>query len=146
MCSTWGALKGYERYFPSGHMKIWKIAKHTPCSQRIALGSPHKLPFTKVRLAIDRGEYGEGVAQYEVHWRACLGAMDPPNGHATPHMAHTTYCPKRQLSPRYVMPLQGHNFVSIAHRNSRRVPMQHQHLRATLESYLNARNVMAKEL
>ena len=24
--------------------------------------------------------------------------------------------------------------------------MQHQHLRATLESYLNARNVMAKEL
>ena len=25
-------------------------------------------------------------------------------------------------------------------------PMQHQHLRATLESYLNARNIMAKEL
>ena len=32
------------------------------------------------------------------------------------------------------------------HRNSRRVPMQHQHSRATLESYLNARNIMAKEL
>ena len=46
--------------FPSGHMKIWKIAKHTPCSQRIALGSPHKLSSTKVRLAIDRGEYKEG--------------------------------------------------------------------------------------
>ena len=59
MCSTWGALKGHKRYFPSGHMKIWKIAKHTPCSQRIALGSPHKLPSTKVRLAIDRGEYKE---------------------------------------------------------------------------------------
>ena len=43
-------------------------------------------------------------------------------------------------------PIQGHNFVSIAHRNSRRVPMPHQHLRATLESYLNARNIMAKEL
>ena len=56
MCSTWGASKGYEPYFPSGHMKIWKIAKHTPCSQRIALGSPHKLPSMKVRIAIDRGE------------------------------------------------------------------------------------------
>ena len=44
------------------------------------------------------------------------------------------------------MPLQGHNFVLIAHRNSRRVPVQHQHSRATLESYLNARNIMAKEL
>ena len=65
--------------------------------------------------------------------------------HNTWHI-RTTYCPKRQLPPRYVMPLQRHNFVSIAHRNSRRVPLQHQHLRATLESYLNARNVMAKEL
>ena len=27
-----------------------------------------------------------------------------------------------------------------------KVPMQHQHSRATLESYLNARNIMAKEL
>ena len=44
------------------------------------------------------------------------------------------------------MPLQGHNFVSIAHRNSMKVPMQHQNSRATLESYLNARNIMAKEL
>ena len=61
MCSTWGALKGYERYFPSGRMKIWKIAKYTPCSQRIASGSPHKLPFTKVRLAHNRGEYGGGA-------------------------------------------------------------------------------------
>ena len=34
MCSTWGALKGYERYFPSGHMKIWKIAKYTPCPSK----------------------------------------------------------------------------------------------------------------
>ena len=58
-----------------------------------------------------------------------------------PHIAQ-----KRKLPPRYVMPLQGHNFVSIAHRNSMRVPMQHQHSRATLESYLNARNIMAKEL
>ena len=61
MCSTWGALKGHERYFLSGHMKIWKIAKHTPCSQRIALGLPHKLSSTKVGLAIDSGEYGEGA-------------------------------------------------------------------------------------
>ena len=60
MCFTRGALKGHERYFPSGHMKIWKIAKQTPCSQSIALGSPHKLHSTKVRLAIDRGEYKEG--------------------------------------------------------------------------------------
>ena len=59
MCSTWGALKGYERYFRSGHMKIWKIAKHTPCSQRIALGSPHKFSSTRVGLAIDGGEYKE---------------------------------------------------------------------------------------
>ena len=58
-----------------------------------------------------------------------------------PHIAQ-----KGSSPPRYVMPLQGHNFVSIAHRNSRRVPMQHQHLRATLESYLNARNIMAIEL
>ena len=27
-----------------------------------------------------------------------------------------------------------------------KVPLQHQHSRATLESYLNARNIMAKEL
>ena len=27
-----------------------------------------------------------------------------------------------------------------------KIPMQHQHSRATLESYLNARNIMAKEL
>ena len=92
------------------------------------------------------GSMEKGLAQYEVHWRVRLGAMDPPNGHATQHMAHTTYCPKMWLPPRYVMPLQGHIFVSIAHRNSRRVRMQHQHLRATLESYLNARNIMAKEL
>ena len=61
---------------------------------------------------------------------------------------HGTYhiLPKKVAPPRYVMPLQGHNFVSIAHRNSRKVPMQHQHSRATLESYLNARNIMAKEL
>ena len=78
--------------------------------------------------------------------RFWLGVMDPPNGNATQHMAHTTYCPKRWLPPRYVMPLQGHNFVSIAHRNSRKVPMQHQHSRATLKSYLNARNIMAIEL
>ena len=44
------------------------------------------------------------------------------------------------------IPFRGHNFVSIAHMNSRRVPMQHQHSRATLESYPNARNIMAKEL
>ena len=60
------------------------------------------------------------------------------------HIPHTAQ--KGSPPPRYVMPLQGHNLVSIAHRNSRKVPMQHQHLRATLESYLNARNIMAKEL
>ena len=56
-----GAAGFPPRLLSPGHMKIWKIAKHTPCSQRIALGSPHKLPSTKVRLAIDRGEYGEGA-------------------------------------------------------------------------------------
>ena len=64
--------------------------------------------------------------------------------HNTRHILHIAQ--KRKLPPRYVMPLQGHNFVSIAHRNSRRVPMQHQHSRATLESYLNARNIMAIKL
>ena len=38
-----------------------KLTPHTPCSQRIASGSPHKLPFTKVRLAINCREYGEGA-------------------------------------------------------------------------------------
>ena len=64
--------------------------------------------------------------------------------HNTWHIPHIAQ--KGSPPPRYVMPLQGHNFVSIAHRNSRRVPMQHLHSRATLESYLNARNIMAKEL
>ena len=64
--------------------------------------------------------------------------------HNTWHIPHIAQ--KGSPPQRYVMPLQGHNFVSIAHRNSRRFPMQHQHLRATLESYLNARNVMVKEL
>ena len=40
------------------------------------------------------GSMEKMLAQYEVHWRVCLGAMDPPNGHAIQHMAHTTYCPK----------------------------------------------------
>ena len=64
--------------------------------------------------------------------------------HNTWHIPHIA---QKGSSPHDMScPFQGHNFVSIAHRNSRRVPMQHQHLRATLESYLNARNVMAKEL
>ena len=69
MCSTWGALKGYERYLPSGHMKIWKIPKHTPCSQSIALGSPHKLSVQKtLGLQLILGSIRKGLVQYEVHW------------------------------------------------------------------------------
>ena len=64
--------------------------------------------------------------------------------HNTRHILHIAQ--KGSSPQRYVMPLQGHNFVSIAHRNSRGVPMQHQHSRATLQSYLNAHNIMAKEL
>ena len=59
MCSTWGALEGRARCLPSGHMQKWKIAKNTPCSQRIALGALHKRPFTKVKLASVGSEYNE---------------------------------------------------------------------------------------
>ena len=59
MCSTWGALEGRARCLPSEHMQKWKIAKNTPCSQRITSGALHKRPFTKVRLASVGWEYNE---------------------------------------------------------------------------------------
>ena len=52
-------------------------------------------PSRRLGLQLIVGSMEKGLAQYEVHWRVRLGAMDPPNGHATQHMAHTTYCPKR---------------------------------------------------
>ena len=64
--------------------------------------------------------------------------------HNTRHILHIA---QKGSSPHDMScPSKGITFVSIAHRNSRKVPMQHQHSRATLESYLNPRNIMAKEL
>ena len=63
--------------------------------------------------------------------------------HNTWHIPHIA---QKGSSPHDMScPSKGITFFPIAQRNSRKVPMQHQHLRATLESYLNARNVMARE-
>ena len=62
---------------------------------------------------------------------------------------HGTYhiLPKRGSSPHDMScPSKGITLCQSLIGTQRKVPMQHQHSRATLESYLNARNIMAKEL
>ena len=72
-------------------------------------------------------------------WNRQMGTQ-----HNTWHIPHIA---QKGSSPHDMScPSKGITLCQLAHRNSRRVPMQHQHLRATLKSNLNARNVMAKEL
>ena len=63
--------------------------------------------------------------------------------HNTRHILHIA---QKGSSPHDMScPSKGITLCQSLIRNSMRVRMQHQHSRATLESYNNARNIMAKE-
>ena len=58
--STWGAVEGYLRCSPSGHVEKCKNANNTPCLHRITSGVLSMGHWVKVRLSsVDLGSEEE---------------------------------------------------------------------------------------
>ena len=61
MGSTWGAMDGYMRCSPSGHLENCENANSTPCLHHVASGVLSMGPWVEVRfLRADLG-YEEGL-------------------------------------------------------------------------------------
>ena len=85
MCFTWGALKGHERYFPSGHMKIWRgsPAKQSgPATQATRVRRSYRRQAGAIPLVVRDTPHGWAAPQ---SCRPKEGACGPTHGHMWGH-------------------------------------------------------------